>query len=485
MPEITINWPKWEDLQNESFLSLVDNKSRYLILWGGRGSSKSYFATDIIIHRMLDQKYFRGLLIRKIFRAIRGSMFQALKDRIYQLGLEQMFHIRESLLEIECVNGNKVVAAGLDDVTKVKSVADVTFAWYEEDIPTESDFITVTTSIRTKKGEFLQELFTINPEVEGDYKENWFYQLFFKDRPYTYNGEIEQNIEVNGVVEKVKMSYSLHHSTYRDNKHLPNQFKAFLENLKLTNPYYYEIYTLGNWGNRITGSQCYKAFDRAKHVRRLKYDPDKALHITFDFNVNPYMTLTIWQVDGKKAMQLNEITAKDPKNNTADTCKLFKKLYPNHEGGLFIYGDPSGRNEDTRSEKGRNDFTIIMAELKKYHPERRLHKKAPAVRTRIDWINAVFGVNEGGVSIQINESCKITIQDYQNGKEASDGTKFKEKGKDATTKISYELYHHITDANDYFLTKCFSEEYSIYRTGGIEVNYDDFDNYKRASFSNY
>ena len=66
MPEITINWPKWEDLQNESFLSLVDNKSRYLILWGGRGSSKSYFATDIIIHRMLDQKYFRGLLIRKV-----------------------------------------------------------------------------------------------------------------------------------------------------------------------------------------------------------------------------------------------------------------------------------------------------------------------------------------------------------------------------------------------------------------------------------
>lgn len=481
MPEIDIKWPKWSKLINKSFLPLVNNHDRYLICWGGRGSSKSFFAVDTVIFRMLDHSYFRGLLVRKVHRTIRGSMFQALKDRIYQLNLQSLFQIRESFLEIECLNGNKVVAAGMDDVTKIKSVADVTFAWYEEDIPTESDFITVTTSIRTLKGEFLQELFTINPEVEGDYHDSWFYKLFFKDRPHSYSGNIE--VELND--KKQKLSYTIHHSTYHDNPYIPDNFRAFLENLKVTNPYYYDIYTLGNWGNRVTGSQCYKGFDRAKNVRKLKYDPDIALHLTFDFNVNPYMTLLIHQIKGNESRQIAEIMAKDPENNTASTCALFRAKYPKHEGGMFIYGDPSGKAEDTRSQKGHNDFTIIMKELADYNPTRRLHKKAPAVVARINWIRAVFALRDGGLNFLIDESCKITIQDYQNGKEAADGTKFKEKGRDPDTKISYELYHHATDANDYFWTKAFSIEYAAYRTGGKETEYEDFSRGGRNSFSAY
>lgn len=481
MPEFQVDYPPLSKLISSSFLPLVQNKDRYLICWGGRGSGKSFFVTDKVILMMLNHKYFRGLLIRKIHRTIRGSMFQSLKDRIHQLNLQQLFIIRESILEIECINGNKVVAAGLDDVTKIKSVAEVTFSWVEEDIIDESDFITITTSIRSLKGEYLQEIFTVNPEVTGDYHDNWFWKLFFEGRPLSYNGNIEA--EIDG--EKVMLPYTTHHSTYHDNDKLPIGFKAFLENLKFTNPYYYEIYTLGNWGNRITGSQCYKGFDRAKHVRNLDYDPAKPLHISFDFNVNPYMTLTIWQIDKQLAKQIDEITAKDPDNNTAATCDIFRKKYPKHEAGLFVYGDPSGRAEDTRSKKGHNDFTIIMSELKDYQPQRRLHKKAPAVTARINWINSIFAINEGGLKIMIDEGCKITIQDYQNGKEASDGTKFKEKGRDPDTKISYEIYHHITDANDYFLTKAFPNEYRTYLTGGRKTEYESFKTYGRSGFNQY
>lgn len=481
MPEITIDWPKWEELANPSFVPYVYNQSRYLVFVGGRGSSKSFFVKDIVIYRMLSHTYFRGLLIRQVSKSIRGSMFQALKDRIWELGLQSLFTIRESLLEIECANGNKVIAAGLDDATKIKSVAEVTFAWYEEDIPLEGDFITVTTSIRTKKGEFLQEIFTVNPEVNGDYQDNWFYKLFFKDRPNTYEGVTTVDIGD----EDVELTYSTHHSTHHDNPHLPKEFRAYLENLKHTNPYYYEIYTLGNWGNRITGSQAYKGFDRSKHVRKLDYNPSDALHISFDFNVNPYMTLAIWQIEGTLIKQIDEITAKDPDNNTAATCRIFASKYPNHIGGLFIYGDPSGVSEDTRSEKGHNDFSIIMKELNQYNPTRRLHKKAPAVVTRIQWINSILAIQEGGLKIVIDEGCKTTITDYQNGKEASDGTKFKEKVKDPNTKISYELYHHVTDANDYFLTKAFSNEFRKYSKGGRVTQAETFKTDRSDRFAYY
>lgn len=487
---IKFKW-EWKKGTNKAFLRLVNNVDRYLILMGGRGSSKSHFVTDLVLFRMLRHSYFRGLLIRKVHRTIRGSMFQSLKDRINELNLNKFFTIRESILEIQCINGNKVVAAGLDDVTKIKSVADVSFAWYEEDIISESDFITVTTSIRTKKGDILQEVFTVNPEVEGDFNDNWFYKLFFKDRPNNYSGKIKVKLpklnKRSGKMEDqlVLMPYTTHHSTHNDNPHLPDQFRAFLENLKFTNPYYYDIYTLGNWGNRITGSQCYKGFDRTKHVRKLKYKPEIAIHLTFDFNVNPYMTAIVWQIEGKNLKQIDEIISKDPDNNTPSTCKEFARRYPDHEGGLFIYGDPAGRAEDTRSEKGHNDFTIIMKELKKYKPVRRLDKKAPSVTTRINWINSIFAIQEGGLKILIDESCKITIQDYQNGKEAADGTKFKETATDKTTKIRYEIYHHVTDANDYFLCKAFSDAYRKYRTGGIETTYEDLTVRGRNSFADY
>ena len=38
---ISVNWCKWEKIVNKSFIPLIDNKDRYLILYGGRGSSKS------------------------------------------------------------------------------------------------------------------------------------------------------------------------------------------------------------------------------------------------------------------------------------------------------------------------------------------------------------------------------------------------------------------------------------------------------------
>jgi PBSX family phage terminase large subunit len=475
----------WEYLANDEFKQFIDNEDRYLIFKGGRGSSKSDFVAKKLIYQCLEHDYFRFILIRKTYSSIKESQYTTIKDIIHELGVERHFKFTEHPYQIKCSNGNRFIAGGMDEPKKIKSIKDPTGVWWEEDIPEESGFITVTTSIRTLKAQFLQEIFTINPEVEGDYHDNWFWKLFFKDRPDNYRGVMKREVLINGKPKEVELTYTTHHSTHEHNPYLPDEFRAYLENLKFTNPYYYEIYTRGNWGNRVTGSQCYKGFDRAKHVRKLKYDEKQALHISFDFNVNPYMTLTIWQIEGTLLKQIDEITAKDPDNNTSATCKIFLRRYGDHTSGLFIYGDPSGIAEDTRSEKGHNDFSIISKELRDLHPQKRLHKKAPAVVSRIQWINSIFAVQEGGLRIQINETCKMTIQDYQNGKEASDGTKFKEKGKDPDTKITHELYHHITDANDYFLTKAFQEEYRTYMRGGREEAPEVFYTDKSTRFAAY
>src|SRR5579862_6632441 len=197
-----------------------------------------------------------------------------------------------------------------------------------------------------------------------------------------------------------------------------------------------------------TGGEFYKCFDRTRSVAENKkangkpqlYDWYKALHISFDFNVNPHMTCTVWQIDGKKAVQVDEICLESPNNTTAAVCREFIRRYSNHEAGLFIYGDPAGKHEDTRTEKGQNDFTIIMRELQRYDPKKRVQEKAPPVVMRGNFINTIFQSDYDGIEILIGSNCTKTIADYTYGKEASDGTKLKEKAVNPITNVSYEKY---------------------------------------------
>jgi len=465
MADIDINWCKWSEIINERFEPLVENTDRYIIAYGGRGSSKSDWAAKKLIYRCLSEKYFRYVLVRNTYATIKDSSYQTIKDIIHDLGLESLFRFKIQPLEIECMNGNKFLARGCDDATKLKSIKDPTGVWWEEDVPDESDFITITTSVRTSKADYLQEIFTINPEVEGNYQENWFWKRFFK-------GHIEKSFSDVTVIQveelKIELTYTVHHSWHKDNRWLPNAFVAQLMQLKIENPYYYTIYCNGEWGNKQTGGLFYKHFDRAKSVDpTIVYNPDQAIHLSFDFNVNPYMSATIWQIDGKTAKCIDEIASVNPDNTTVGVCREFERRYFNHKGGLFIYGDPSGRQQDTRTDKGYNDYTIIFNELEKYHPIERVANKHPPVVTRGNFINTVFLKGFNDLNILFSDKCKYMLNDMLFGKEASDGTKLKEKTK--VDGVTFEKYFHHADTMDYFLCEAFINEFEEYQHGSTPV----------------
>ena len=194
------------------------------------------------------------------------------------------------------------------------------------------------------------------------------------------------------------------------------------------------------------------------------------LHLTFDFNSNPYMTCCVWQIKGKRAVQLAEVCTVTPRNNTAGVCRAFMAKFPKHDAGMFIYGDPNGKKEDTRSEKGYNDYVIIMGELKKYRPTLRVQKQAPPVIMRANFINLIFEANYNGIELLIDKSCHKTIADYCYLKEDADGTKMKEKVKDPSTGVVSEKYGHTSDANDYFICTAFANDFAKYQSGDIISN---------------
>lgn len=466
--KIPVEWGKWSRLINKKFIPLTEVTDRFVILYGSRGSSKSDYIAKQLIFNCLNHKYFKCILYRKTFNTIQESSYENIKQTITDMGLEKLFRFRVNPLGIICVNGNRFIARGGDELGKIKSLKDPTCVWYEEDVPDEKDFATISLTIRSDKADALQEFFTINPEVEGDYTENWFWKRFFKDHN-DLSFRTTTTIDVEG--RAVVYSVTVHHSTYQDNKWLPDEVKAQIEAYKFTNPYLYSVFAKGLWTMKETGGNFYKSFKRTKNTSDVYYNQFIPLHISFDFNVNPYITLTIWQIEGTTARQIDEICLPTPNNKTERICAAFSHKYRDHIAGLFIYGDPSGKAEDTRMERGHNDFTVIQGALIHFKPSMRLFKAAPSVAMRGNWINEVFDHNEGGITFIIGNNCANSIADYMYLKEASDGTKAKIKEKNKETGVTFERYGHTSDANDYLLCFAFQAEFLRYQQGGVKPSY--------------
>jgi hypothetical protein len=214
------------------------------------------------------------------------------------------------------------------------------------------------------------------------------------------------------------------------------------------------------------GGEFYKFFRAEKHIKILLYNTAIPLHLSFDFNVNPYMTCTVWQMSGSEVKQIAEICPKSPNNTTKGICNEVKRLYPDHKVGMFIYGDPSGAKKDTRLEAGFNDYNIIKKELAGYKPTLRVSSKAPGVVARANFINTILEIEMNGISLGIDSRCTYTIKDYLHLKEEADGTKKKEKVKDSITGVISEKYGHTSDANDYFPCQALSKDFEKYQGKG-------------------
>lgn len=302
----------------------------------------------------------------------------------------------------------------------------------------------------------------------------WINEWFKLDQ---FQDEITKKIysDTTYFSQKVDNKLAVISSTYHN---IANLTPSFLENQKLN--LHSALQDMLIYGNPFSqsGGEFYKCFNRTKHVRDLRlmpnflnggprpYDKSLALHATFDFNVSPYMTCCLWQIIGKIAYQIDEICLPNPKNTTPDVCKEIIRRYQGHVAGLFIYGDPSGRQEDTRQEKGQNDFTLIMTTLGQFKPSLRIQPAAPPVVMRGNFINTIFEKGYDGIEIVVHTTCINSIADYNYLKEASDGTKLKEKTRNPDTGVTYEKYGHTSDAGDYFLCVAFAHEFAKYQVGG-------------------
>ena len=213
------------------------------------------------------------------------------------------------------------------------------------------------------------------------------------------------------------------------------------------------------------GGEFYSSFDRTLHTTEVPFVEGEPIHISYDFNVVPYMTLTCWQIiEEKEVWQVrcfDEFCLGSPRNTTERVTQEFIRKYSEHlNTGLFYYGDPTGSARDTRSR--RNDYDIIRDTLKVWlnNYSNRVRYKAPPVVARRDFANNVFD-QKYPIRILVDRNCKKMVSDFEYLKEDADGKKMKSTITDPDTGQSYEKYGHTSDSFDYFITEAFSKYFKL------------------------
>lgn len=487
-------------LFNPNFFHLINELSnparRFLFAYGGSSSAKSYSISQAIIIFCSLMEGTDTIVFRKVSANIEKSIYKDFVTIIKGLGLLHYFELQK--LKIKCYNGAVIDFSGIDDPEKIKGIANYKRVFLEE--LSEFDFADFKQVRKRLRGMLGQQIISAFNPIDVDHwiktevfdkQDQTPLPIFLNENETTsigFSALAHETPEYTSITEKWQgapvvvdgktypPNFVVMKSTYKNNFWVSGspcgtfgfydvQTIADFERDKIEDFDFYNIYALGNWGKLNRGGEFYKKFKTDKHVKPTQYDPERSLHITFDENVNPYLTLDIHQVEGKRAEQIDEICLEDPRNTLGETLKDFKKRYPNNGNTVFIYGDATSKKADAKLEKGKNFYTIIENSLKAsgYTTTRRVPKSNPNVEIRGNWLNKVFDEELDGIEIIIGDKCIKTIADYNYLKQASDGTKHKEKAKHPVTKVTYEKYGHNTDANDYFYTYIFSDSFDKFR----------------------
>jgi len=228
---------------SEYWCMQVLNTNNYISEDGAihHNSGKSHIVARKILYRLLKEHDVNHnfLVIRKVDRTIKRSVFRLIRNIISRWKLADQFEV--NLTDKTIIykhNGSQIMFSGLDDVEKLKSIEGVTSIWVEEATElTQEDFEQLDLRLRGDHGCLKQIILTFNPISE----QHWIKKIFFDD-------------PIQGV-------FTLH-TTYLDNVFIDDEYKMVMENKKKTNPRYYNIYALGNWGT-AEGLVFTRAFARA------------------------------------------------------------------------------------------------------------------------------------------------------------------------------------------------------------------------------
>lgn len=303
-------------------LQFLFKPSRYKVIYGGRGSSKSWSVARALLIQGLS-KPIRVLCTREIQKSIQQSVHQLLSDQIKSLGLEGNYEVLQT--EIRGTNGTTFYFAGLSNETAVtlKSFEGVDIVWCEEaQAITKQSWDILIPTIRKPDSEIWV---TYNPELDTD--------------------ETHKRFVINPPDNciSVKMNYT-------DNPWFPDVLEAERQHAKQSmKAEDYNWIWEGDCKPAVEGAIYFDQISEAEREGRLTnvpYDAQLKVHCVWDLGWNDAMTIVFVQ---KSASALHVIDYVEGNRRTYDDYMLeinskrynIGKHYLPHDG--FSHDPKSGK----------------------------------------------------------------------------------------------------------------------------------------------
>jgi len=320
---------------NNKYKSLFENDSRYFIITGGRGSSKS-FGVGTFANLLSFEAGHRILFTRQTMTSAHLSIIPEFQEKIDLMELNNSFEVNKSEIKNK-QSGSEIIFRGIktssgDQTANLKSLQGVT-TWIldeAEELIDETTFDKINLSIR-QKGKQNRIVLILNPAT----KEHWIYKRFFESKG------VQEGF--NGIKDDVTYI----HTTYQDNiENLDTSFIDEIERIKISNPKKYQHVILGGWLDKAEGVVFtnWKFGEFNPEGLQTSYGQD------FGYSIDP-TTLTEVAIDKKKKI----IYVKECYYKIKLTSTEIYTLNNSYAQRKLIIGDNAeGRLIDELRAKGNN-----------------------------------------------------------------------------------------------------------------------------------
>lgn len=249
-------------------LDFLFEPKRYKILYGGRGSGKSWGVARALI-AMAIQKPIRILCARELQNSIHDSVITLLSDQIKSMGVESFFDVQRTAIYGK--NGSEFSFVGLKhNVTSIKSFEGVDYCWIEEgQAVSKTSWETLIPTIRKPESEIWV---TFNPDLDTDET----YKRFVLNPPE------------NAIVRKVN---------WGDNPWFPDVLREELTNLRLKDMDSYLNVWEGHTRQMLEGAVYANELRKAQEENRIRdFIVDKSVAVSCFFDLGWADMTSIWFV---------------------------------------------------------------------------------------------------------------------------------------------------------------------------------------------
>lgn len=249
-------------------LGFLFEPKRYKILYGGRGSAKSWSVARALIALSM-QNPIRVLCARELQKSISDSVIALLADQIKAMGVADLFDVQRTAIYGK--NGSEFSFVGLKhNVTSIKSFEGVDICWVEEgQAVSKSSWETLIPTIRKPNSEIWV---TFNPDLDTDET----YKRFVLSPPN------------NAFVVKVNHS---------DNPWFPDVLKDELEQLKAKDMDSYLNVWEGHTRQMLDGAVYANELRKAQEENRIReLSIDKSIPVQTFWDLGWADMTSIWFV---------------------------------------------------------------------------------------------------------------------------------------------------------------------------------------------